>query len=59
MADKKINVNGLAIRLAKIDDEHYISLTDLARNKSDRPAISIQNWMQRKTTLNFYLLGRN
>ena len=53
MADKKINVNGLAIRLAKIDDEHYISLTDLARNKSDRPAISIQNWMQRKTTLNF------
>lgn len=53
MANKNINVNGLTIRLAKIDEEHYLSLTDLAKNKSDRPAISIQNWMQRKATLNF------
>jgi len=53
MANKNINVNGLTIRLALIDDEHYISLTDLARNKSGHPAISTQNRMQRKGTLNF------
>ncbi len=53
MADKKINVNGVIIRLSKVADEHYINITDLARKRSERPAKTIENWMHSRATLGF------
>jgi len=53
MANKKIKVSGLMIRLSKIADEHYISLTDLAKVRSERPASTIETWMHNRGTLAF------
>lgn len=53
MADKKINVNGVVIRLSKIADEHYLNITDLAKKRSERPAITIQSWMHGRPTIDF------
>jgi len=53
MADKKINVNGLIIRLSKVAEEHYLNITDLARKRSERPAKTIENWMHSRSTLGF------
>ena len=53
MADKKINVNGVVIRLSKIADDHYLNITDLARKRSERPAKTIENWMHSRATLGF------
>lgn len=56
MAPKAIqesfNVDGLDVAvISKGDDNGYISLTDLARKKTDDPRIAIQNWMRLKDTL--------
>lgn len=53
MANKKINVKGIMIRLSNIDDERYISLTDLAKVRSERPASTIESWMHNRGTLAF------
>ena len=37
------------------DDSDYISLTDLARHKTDNPKSAISNWMRLKDTIE--LLG--
>ena len=50
MSKQKIEVNDLAISVL---DNSYISLTDLARARSERPAITIQNWIQTRSTINF------
>ena len=34
MANEKINVKGVIVRLSKIEDTHYISLADLAKQRS-------------------------
>ena len=53
MAEKKIKVKGVMIRLSKIADEHYISLTDLAKVRSEKPASTIEAWMHNRGTLAF------
>ena len=53
MADKKINVNGLIIRTSKINQDHYISLTDLAKARKAKPATTIANWVRNLNTINF------
>ena len=53
MAKEKLNVKGLVIRLSKTADSHYISLTDLAKQRSERPAKTIEAWMHSRTTLGF------
>lgn len=35
------------------DDNDYISLTDIARYKSDNPTATIQNWLRNKDTIEF------
>lgn len=35
------------------DDNDYISLTDIARYKSDDPTATIQNWLRNKDTIEF------
>ena len=50
------NVNGLEVRVVSHGkDDDYISLTDLAKEKTDDPRIAIQNWMRLKDTIE--LLG--
>lgn len=50
MAKKKIKVNDLEISVL---DNEYISLTDLARFRSERPADTISNWMRALPTIKF------
>ena len=56
MPKKELNVNGLIIRTSKVDDNHYISLTDLAKKRSEKPALTIASWMHSRPTLNFLKL---
>lgn len=49
-----INANGNSISVLSTGDaDDYISLTDIARYKSDDPTATIQNWMRNKDTLEF------
>jgi hypothetical protein len=43
---KTINVNGAEIRLLEQDASEFLSLTDIAKNFSDRQEILIQNWFK-------------
>ncbi|MDW3988265.1 KilA-N domain-containing protein [Staphylococcus saprophyticus] len=49
----KLNVNGNQISLFKTKDDDYISLTDIARYKSDTPADVIKTWLRSKDTIQF------
>ena len=51
---KNIIVKDKNISIQSINDEDYISLTDIARIKNeDDPRYPIQNWMRLKDTLDF------
>jgi len=51
MADK-INVQGQDITIRSINNEDYISLTDMVQD-GKRAALVIQNWLRNKNTLEF------
>lgn len=47
-------VKGINVRTFKIENEDYISLTDIARNKNaDEPKDVVKNWMRSKATIEF------
>ncbi len=49
-----INANGTEITIiSKGNQDDYISLTDIARYKSDEPKDVIKNWMRAKSTIEF------
>ena len=49
-----IEAKGFAIQIYTEDFQNdYISLTDIARYKSDEPSDVIKNWMRRKDTIEF------
>lgn len=49
-----INANGYEIGIYTTDFENeYISLTDIARYKSNEPASVIQNWMRNRDVIEF------
>ena len=49
-----IEAQGLTIGVSSTGDEHdYISLSDIARYKSDDPSAVIANWMRNRDTLDF------
>lgn len=48
-----INANGLDIRISSINEDDYISLTDIAKYRSDNPTAVIQNWLRNRNTLEF------
>lgn len=48
-----INANGLDIRISSINEDDYISLTDIAKYRSDDPTAVIQNWLRNRNTLEF------
>lgn len=50
---EKIEANGLQISLFKRKNDDYISLTDIARYKSDTPADVIKTWLRSKDTIQY------
>ena len=49
-----IEAKGFAIQIYTEDFKNdYISLTDIAKYKSDEPSDVIKNWMRRKDTIEF------
>ena len=59
MANKKqinLNVQGIEVGYSRIDNDDFISITDIARLKNaEAPADIIKNWMRSKNTIE--LLG--
>ena len=49
----KIDVQQTAITLLKVNEQDYISLTDIARYKSDDPTAVIGNWMRNRNTIEY------
>lgn len=53
-ANEKINALGVQIGVSSTGTrDNYISLTDIARYKSDEPKMVIQNWMRNRNTIEF------
>ena len=51
---EQIEVKGLSINITGIEDNDYISLTDLARIKNPKePKDVVKNWMRSRSTLEF------
>ena len=48
-----INVQGIEIRILEKNKTNYISLTDIARNSSERTDIVISNWFRNRNTVEF------
>ncbi|MPL98809.1 hypothetical protein SDC9_45019 [bioreactor metagenome] len=49
----KINVQQTDVTILKINDNDYISLTDIARFKSHEPTDVIANWMRNRNTIEY------
>lgn len=49
----KINAQGREISLFNYEEEDYISLTDIAKYRSDNPNDVIKNWLRSKDTIEF------
>jgi len=49
----KLDVQGISIAVKKKNQVDYISLTDIARYKSDSPNDVIKNWLRSKDTIEF------
>lgn len=49
----KIKVEQAEINIINIGSEDYISLTDMAKNKSDEPSAVIGNWMRNRNTIEY------
>jgi hypothetical protein len=49
----KINVQQTGVTILKINDDDYISLTDIAKYKSDDPTAVIANWMRNRNTIEY------
>jgi KilA-N domain. len=50
---KKITVKNTDITILKVKEDDYISLTDIARYKSDDPNAVIANWIRNRNTIEF------
>ena len=48
-----INANGIEIRINSTNEADYISLTDIAKYRSDDPNAVIQNWLRNRNTIEF------
>jgi len=49
----KINVQQTDVTILKINEDDYISLTDIAKFKSDDPTAVIANWMRNRSTIEY------
>ena len=51
--NKKMQVQGSEITFLQIDQQDYISLTDIAKHKTDDSSATIGNWMRNRNTIEF------
>jgi len=49
----KINVQKTDVTILKINEDDYISLTDIAKYKSNEPTDVIANWMRNRNTIEY------
>lgn len=49
----KITVQSTNITIIAVNGDDYISLTDLARHKSDEPNAVIANWLRNRNTIEY------
>ena len=49
----KINVKETDVTILKINEVDYISLTDIAKYKSDDPSTVIGNWLRNRNTIEY------
>ncbi len=49
----KITVQNTNINIINVGGNDYVSITDLARHKSDDPTAVIGNWMRNRNTIEF------
>ena len=49
----KIEVQNTQVKIISYNNTDYISLTDLARHKSDEPSAVIANWMRNRNTIEY------
>lgn len=49
----KINVKNTNVTIVSMNDNDYISLTDIAKYKSDDPTAVIGNWMRNRNTIEY------
>jgi len=49
----KINVQQTDVTILRINEDDYISLTDIAKFKSDDPTAVIANWMRNRNTIEY------
>jgi hypothetical protein len=49
----KINVLQKEVNILKISENDFISLTDIAKYKSDDPTTVIGNWMRNRNTIEY------
>ncbi|PID29295.1 MAG: DNA-binding protein [Candidatus Cloacimonadota bacterium] len=54
--NKKIEVKGQEITVFYIKNQDFISLTDIAKHKSDDPSAVIGNWMRNRNTIEFLVI---
>jgi hypothetical protein len=49
----KVNVQNTDVTILKINDNDYISLTDIAKYKTDDPSAVIANWMRNRNAIEY------
>jgi len=49
----KITIEKTTISIIKVDEDDFISLTDIAKFKSDDPNAVIGNWMRNRNTIEY------
>ena len=53
MKSNKIVVDNTSITIISVNEDDYISLTDIAKHKSDDPIAVISNWMRNRNTIEY------
>ena len=48
-----LNANGIEIRISSYSETDYISLTDIAKYRSNDPNAVIQNWLRNRNTIEY------
>ncbi len=56
MKNKNIEVLGTDIKVSQINESDYICITDIAKYKSEKSDLIIQNWLRNKNTVEFLWL---
>ena len=51
--NKKIEVKGQEITVFYVNDQDFISLTEIAKHKTDNSSAAIGNWMRNRNTIEF------